>query len=358
MMSGSSFILHPSSFSRRPSSLVLLALVALGLAGCGDAKKRVVLYCAQDQEFAEQVLGEFGKRTGLKVDPKFDTEADKSVSLYVELVNEKNRPRCDVHWNNEILATIRLRRQGLLEPYQSASAEPYPASAQAADHSWHAFAARARILIVNTQLVKDADRPRSLLDLTDPRWRGRGAMAKPQFGTSATQAACLFEVLGADQARQFYRDLNANQVRIEPGNKQVAEGVGMGKYAVGIADTDDAIAEVEAGRPVTIIFPDRDRPVDDRMGTLFIPNTLAVIRGCPNPEGARRLIDYLLSPEVEVKLAETASHQIPLNPQVTVRLPKEIETPKTVKAMAVDFEKAADLWEDVQTFLRNEFARP
>src|SRR5438270_13894429 len=146
---------------------------ALFAPGCGGAKSRVVLYCAQDQEFADQVLGQFTERTGLKVDPKFDTEADKSVSLYVELVNEKARPRCDVHWNNEILSTIRLQRQGLLEPYRSPAAESFPASAQAADHSWHAFAARARVFLVNTQLVPESDRPRSLLDLGAARWQGR-----------------------------------------------------------------------------------------------------------------------------------------------------------------------------------------
>src|SRR5262249_19985445 len=151
-----------------------------------------------------------------------------------------------------------------------------------------------------------------LLDLTDARWKGRVAMAKPQFGTSATQAACLFEVLGREQAKGFYLGLRDNGVRIVPGNKQVAEGVGQGQFAVGITDTDDAIAEVAAGRPVTIVFPDRDRSQDDRMGTLFIPNTVAVIRGCPNPDGARKLVDYLLSAEVEAKLAETESHQIPL----------------------------------------------
>ena len=67
----------------------------LGIAlmvGCGGSKPRVVLYCAQDQEFAEQSLGEFTHRTGLQVAPKYDTEADKSVSLYLELLKEKNRP--------------------------------------------------------------------------------------------------------------------------------------------------------------------------------------------------------------------------------------------------------------------------
>src|SRR6266404_1234185 len=152
----------------RAAAKIFLGLSLLLACGCGaNAPNRVVLYCAQDQEFAEQVLGEFSKRTGIRVDPKYDTEADKSVSLYAELIQEKNRPRCDVHWNNEIIATIRLQRQGLLAPYESPSAAPYPASAKARDHTWHAFAARARILIVNTKLVKEAERPRSLLELTE-----------------------------------------------------------------------------------------------------------------------------------------------------------------------------------------------
>src|SRR5260370_36081727 len=112
-------------------------------------------------------------------------------------------------------------------------------------------------------------------------------MAKPNFGTSATQAACLFEVLGTEKAKQFYRGLKDNGINIVPGNKQVADGVSEGRFAVGITDTDDAIGEVSAGKPVAIIFPDRDAPKDSRMGTLFIPNTVAIIRGRPNPAGAK-----------------------------------------------------------------------
>src|SRR6476469_6254551 len=89
------------------------------LAGCSRPAPRVVLYCAQDQEFAEAVLGEFTKRHGLPVVPTFDTEAAKSVGLATQLAMEAKRPRCDVHWKNEILGTIRLQRQGVDEPYLS-----------------------------------------------------------------------------------------------------------------------------------------------------------------------------------------------------------------------------------------------
>ena len=346
----------------KSSSFWLFLLFWLVVSGCARSEKRVVLYCAQDREFAEEILHDFTKRTGLEVIPKYDIESEKSVGLALEISREKNRPRCDVHWNNEILWTIRLQREGLLEPYASPSAAPFPAFAKAKDDTWHAFAERARVLLVNTKLVPNAeDRPRSLLDLTQARWKGRVVMAKPNFGTSATQAACLFEVLGADKAKQFYLDLKANRVQIVPGNKQVADGVSAGEFAVGITDTDDAIGEVAAGKPVAIIFPDRDAPKDSRMGTLFIPNTVAIIRGSPKAgtnTGARQLVDFLLSPEVEGKLAEADSHQIPMNPQVHANLPKEFATRHTAKAMDVNFEKAAVLWDEVQEFLRNEFARP
>src|SRR5919202_1232045 len=100
---------------------VLLLIVCA--VGCAKPQPRVVLYCAQDQEFAESLLEEFTRRTGVLVAPKYDTEAAKSVGLAAELAMEAKRPRCDVHWKNEILGTIRLARQGVYEPYASPSAE-------------------------------------------------------------------------------------------------------------------------------------------------------------------------------------------------------------------------------------------
>jgi iron(III) transport system substrate-binding protein len=336
----------------------LAGLGALGLSGCGKAAPRVVLYCAQDREFALGVLESFRERTGLEVVPKFDTEKNKSVGLYTELVAEKDRPRCDVFWNNEIVSTIRLQRQGLLEGYESPSGKDYPSWAKADDHTWHAFASRARILIVNTDRAKEM--PKSLLDLADPRWKGVAVMARPQFGTTATQMACLFEVLGEGKAEDYLRRLKANDVQLAPGNKQVAEWVARGKtpsgrpVSVGVTDTDDAIDEVKAGKPVRIVFP--DRAAGGRMGTLFIPNTLCIPKGCPDPDGAKALVDYLLSAEVEKRLAEGPSAQIPLNPEVKATLPPQIETPDKLTVMRVDWARAADAWDDAQTFVTNLFA--
>jgi iron(III) transport system substrate-binding protein len=310
----------------------------------------VVVYTSLDEEFSDPIFAEFTAQTKLDVRPKFDTESTKTVGLAEAILAERGRPRCDVFWNNEILHTLRLERDGLLQAYHCPLADSYPAMYRSPQGLWYGFAARARVLIVNAKLVPAAERPESILDLTAAKWRGRCGMAKPLFGTTATQAACLFVAWGPEHAKQFYQHLQENQVKILSGNKQVAQAVGGGDLAFGITDTDDAIGEVDKGMPVVLVYPDQ-HPAG--LGTLFIPNTLAIIRGAPHPEAARRLVDYLLSPPVETGLAQGESAQIPLNSAVSVKT--RVETPRTIRAMKVDFEAAAAQWDAVARFLRDRF---
>jgi iron(III) transport system substrate-binding protein len=135
------------------------------------------------------------------------------------------------------------------------------------------------------------------------------------------------------------------------GNKQVAQAVGTGQLAFGLTDTDDALIELAQGRPVAIIYPDQR---EGELGTLFIPNTLALIKGSPNPEAAQKLVDYLLSAPVERKLAEGPSAQIPLRPGVPAS--DRVKTPGEVRAMEVDWPAAAEKWDAAAEFLAAEFA--
>lgn len=338
---------------------MLLVGVFAGCSGGGPAggvassAPRVVIYSALDREFSEPILKDYETRSKVQVDAKFDVESTKTVGLTQAILAEAQggRTRCDVFWNNEIINTLRLRDRGLLAPIAPKNAQAYPDVFKARDGTWFGFAARARILLVNTKLVPEADRPRRIEDLTDPKWKGKIGFAKPLFGTTATHAVCLFATWGADRAKTYYQALKANGIQVLSGNKQVAQAVGSGTIAVGMTDTDDAIGELDAGSPVAIIYPDRQ---PDELGTLFIPNTLAVIKDAPHARDAEALVDALLAPEVEATLARGGSAQIPLNPQVTES--PQVETPRTVHPMTINWEAAVPLWDEVMAFLASEFA--
>lgn len=335
--------------------------VIAAISGCGgtgsysDARKpadgEVVVYTSLDKGFSGPVLDAYTRAKGIRVLPKFDAESTKTVGLTNLLVSEAARPRCDLFWNNEILNTLRLKKKGLLAPFHPSNARDYPEAFRDKEGMWYGFAARARIILVNTKLVPEGDRPKSIKDLVDARWKGKFAIAKPLFGTTATHAACLFAAWGDDDARRYFKDLKANEVQVLSGNKQVAQAVGSGQVSFGMTDTDDAMEEIAAGSPVAIVYPDRE---EGGIGTLFIPNTLGVIKGGPHAAtSAEALADFLLSPEVESMLAAGPSALIPLNSKTTGTA--RVETPKTVNAMKVDFEKAADLWDKVAAFLADEF---
>ncbi len=322
------------------------------VAGCwSGSPQQVVVYTALDEEFSAPLLERFRQQTGVEPLPKYDTESTKTVGLAQAILTQGSRPQCDVFWNNEVLHTLRLHRAGLLQPLQLPEAENFPRQYRAGDGSWFGFAARARVLIVNKEKLSAEEYPRSIRDLTDPRWRGQAGMAKPLFGTTATHAACLFAHWGEEKARAFFRQVKQNQVRILAGNRHVAEEVAAGRLLWGITDTDDAHLALRAGHPVAVVFPDQE---PGGLGTLLIPNTVCVLRGAPHPEAARRLVRFLLSPEVERHLARGPSAQIPLNSQVKQR--PRLPLPEKLRTMPVDFEQAARCWEPSMQFLRELFA--
>ncbi len=331
---------------------VLLALSVL-TASCGDESEYVVVYTALDRSFSEPIFEMFTEKTGIRVRAQYDTESTKTVGLTNRIRAEKKRPRCDVFWNNEILNTLRLKQEGFLEKFVPAEAENYPDAFKDAEGYWHGFAARARVLIVNIELVKGEDFPKSVVDLADPRFRGQTGIAKPLFGTTASHVACLFATMGDEKATAFLRSLTDNKIQIHGGNKGCATAVSAGQAAFALTDTDDAIIELVAGKPVRIVYPDS---AANEMGTLFLPNTLALVKGSPNPEAAKKLIDFLLSEEVETALANGPSAQIPLRknaePNPRVKNPGELEA-----IMKVDFSRAAAAFDTARKVVEERFLR-
>lgn len=322
------------------------------IVGCstGTQTQEVIVYVALDREFSEPVLKRFEQETGIRVRAKYDIESNKTVGLANELIESAGRGRADLFWNNEVLHTLRLERAGRLAAYSSPRAAEYPESFRSPDGKWYGFAARARVLIVNTDLLPDATQhPNSIRDLIDPRWKGNCGMAKPFFGTTATQAAVIFSEWPTEEAVEFFKKA-AENAQQESGNKTVARNVSAGRYAWGLTDTDDAIIELEKGQPVAIVYPDQQ---PSSAGTLLIPNTLGILADAPNPQAAQRLVDFLLSAEIERMLCECPSAQLPLNSNNAATVSRvAIEN---MRVQQVDFAEAAKSWDDATRELSSIF---
>jgi iron(III) transport system substrate-binding protein len=305
-----------------------------------NAPRTVTVYVSTDRVFSEPVLREYEKRSGIAVNTVYDTEETKSTGLANRLIAEQARPQADVFWSNEPVRTLVLKSRGVLAPYRSSSAAGIPPALVDPEGYWTGFSARIRVIAYNTKLVKAEEAPRSIFDLADPKWRGQVAMADPRFGSTSFHVAALYAMAGDEKMDDFFRRLKANGVRIVDGNSVVRDLVARGEVKIGLTDTDDVNVAIEDGQPIAMVLPDATG-----LGVPVMPNMVSLIANGPHSEEGRRLIDYLLSPDVERQLAQSEAVQIPLH--AGVQGPKNIPAIETFKPMTLDYTKAAARVEDV-----------
>lgn len=315
-------------------------------------KNEAVIYTSLDQVFSEPILKKFERLTGIHVKAVYDTEATKTTGLVNRLIAEKDNPKADVFWNSEICRTIILKRKDILVPYFSPSAKGIPNTFKDPEGYWTGFAARARVLIYNKNLISKEEMPKSIFHFNNPKWNEKFCMAYPLFGTTATHIAALFSHIGDDQANDFLKSIKENNVQIVDGNSTARDRVVSGVYPVGFTDTDDVNVAILSGAPVDMIFPDQGQ---NEMGTLLIPNTVALIKGGPNPENSKKFIDFVLSKETELMLSEMQSAQIPLHSGLP--RPPSLPSIDSIKFMNVDYEKVADKLDTAMPICRTIFIR-
>jgi iron(III) transport system substrate-binding protein len=156
--------------------------------------------------------------------------------------------------------------------------------------------------------------------------------------------AALFTAWGEGEARAFLESLKADGVRVASSNGEVKRLVTGGEVAFGLTDTDDAQEAVRDGAPVEVVFPDQEG-----MGTLVMPPAVVLMRGGPHPEAGRKLIDYLLSADVERRMAEAAAH-MPL--RAGVPTPSGVKRVGDIRAMSIDYARVGVEMERIQPWLR------
>ena len=327
-------------------SAVLAVFTGVALTACRgsdpdpQAPRTVTVYVSTDRVFSEPVLRAYERQSGVTVNAVYDTEETKSTGLANRLIAEQARPQADVFWSNEPVRTLVLKSRQAIAPYRSPNAEGIPTALVDADGYWTGFSARIRVIAYNTTLVTSADAPTSVFDLADPRWRGQVAIADPRFGSTSFHVAALYAAAGDERMDAFFRQLKVNDVKIVDGNSVVRDLVARGEVKVGLTDTDDVNVAIEDGQPIAMVLPDAAG-----LGVPVMPNMVSLVANAPHVEEGRRLIDYLLSRDVEAQLARSAAVQIPLHAGVPG--PRNIPAIETFTPMTLDFTKAAQRVEDV-----------
>lgn len=260
--------------------LVLFTAVLL-LLPWGAAAAEVVLYSSNPSELLDLVSKGFQAKTGIKVSiVRMGTgEAMKRIAA------EKNKPLADVFWSGDVAVLENAKEN--FQPYRSPEAKGLPAGYVEKEGRWTASNAHVMIIMTNKSQVKEQEMPKTWKDLFNPKWKGKVVMANPEkSGSAYAQVYGLYKLYGWDGLKQLI-----NNTKVLDSSSLIYKGVAAGEYPLGITMEYAAHRYIVGGdKNVGIIYP--------ADGAFVAPEAAGVVMNCPNPEEAKKFIDYLLSKPV------------------------------------------------------------
>ena len=277
--------------------LGLASALALAAGGCGfgtgSGETDLVVYSGRSEALVKPILDDFAEETKLNVSVRF---AD-TTELAGTVLEEGDRPRADVFIGQDAGALARLGEEGRLAPYSAARVRR---EFRSDDGTWTGLSARARVLIANTEALPEAERPKSVFELVEPRWKGK--VASPN-ATNASWLGFVSEMRikeGDAVTRRWLRGMKRNGLAVLGSHTDVRNAVGSGEFELGLVNHYYVELEKREGSPVEAVYTDQ-APGD--FGVVINAASGGILKGTKHPREAKRLMDYLLQPEVQREFA-------------------------------------------------------
>jgi iron(III) transport system substrate-binding protein len=259
--------------------------------------------CLFDPDKLEVIFQTFKSQYGVDV-----TCLDMSSGEALERIRaEKDNPQGDVLFGTTNLSHVNLAADGLSEPYKGVGWNQLPDGAiKDPDGYWTGFYYGVIGFGCSPERLEEigAECPTSWADLIDPAYKGEIVIASPAAsGTSYTVLSGLIQLLGEEQAFEWYHQFDANVAQYTESGSAPARMAASGEFAIGISFAHDIQVQQDGGLPVTINFPEE--------GTPFEIGGISIIKGTKNLAAAQAWVDYVFSPAFQ-RYHNDVAHRIPV----------------------------------------------
>ncbi len=215
-----------------------------------------------------------------------------SNELWSRVQAEAPNFKADIIWGFLNAHAMVGTQRGWFIPYKSPVWTDIPAKFQDPDGFWHGYNYWFSAMVVNTKLLKEKNlpKPKSWKDLANPVYKGEIVMPNPgTSGTAFLSVSAMMQIFGEDEAWKILDKIDDNVGQYTKSGSAPAQLVAQGEYAVGLSWDQAIYGRVAKGFPIEGIIPTE--------GTAFDLESVAILKGSKNIEGAKKLIDWLGSKE-------------------------------------------------------------
>lgn len=313
-------------------ALLLAGTFALTAAGCSDDKsnsknQEVTIYAGLMEDFMVKGIQEFEKESGIKV----NAVRMSSGEIMGRLKAEKNNPKASVWWGGPADGFIQAKEEGLLQKYVSPSAKEIPDKFKDSEGYWTGIYVGYLGFASNQKLLTERGIPvpQSWDDLLDPRLQGQVVSANPgSSGTAYTTLATVIQLMGEEKGMEYMIALDKQIKNYTKSGTAPARMAGQGETIVGLTFLHDAIKYREEGMKDLVLSVPKE-------GTGYEIGAIALLKGAPNEEAAKKFIDWAMSKKGQELGQTVGSYQFLTNPNATP--PKQAEELKDTVLINYDF---------------------
>lgn len=310
----------------------------------GDAT--LTVYSGRGEELVGELLADFEEESGIDLEVRYGDSAE----LAAQILEEGDNSPADVFFAQDAGSLGAVEAAGALGPLPEDILGLVPAEYRSTTGGWIGTSGRARVAVYNTEALTEAEMPASILDFTDPEWKGKLGWA-PTNGSFQSFVTALRLTEGEDGARAWLEGIKANEAEIYEGNSPIVQAVIDGEIEVGFVNHYYLLG---------ILADDPDAPAANHFfaggdpGSLVNVAGAGVVQGSDEEAAALDFIRFLLSEPAQSFFAgpaEDDGFEYPLiaglpSPEGTPAI-ADIEQPDVDLAGLADLEATLKLLEEV-----------
>ncbi|MBE1546815.1 iron(III) transport system substrate-binding protein [Mycobacterium sp. OAS707] len=322
----------------RIAALLSVLAVVLGATACSGSedKNELLIYNAQHESLTKEWIDAFTKETGIKVSYRQGGDTE----LGNQLIAEGDASPADVFLTENSPAMAAVERAGLFADLDGETFKQVPPQFRPASGKWTGVAARTTVFVYNTAKLKRGQLPKSLLDLEQPKWKGRWG-APPAKADFQAIVAALLQLRGEPATAQWLAAMKANAV-IYNDNIATLKAVNAGEVDGGVIYhyywfRDQAETKEMSGNTALYYFRNQDP------GAFVSISGAGVLKSSKRQKEAQQFIRFITGKTGQEVLQKGDSFEYPVaadvrpNPALTplVKLGAPLVDPSTLDAQKV-----------------------
>lgn len=271
-------------------TLIALACIMVPLemaAVAQSARGPLVIYCGRSKSLVQPLIQKFEEQTGVRTEVRYAGSTD----LATLMLEEGQRTPADVFFSQDPGALGAVAEGGLLMKLPQDALEAVNEPFRDAEGRWVGSSGRARVIARSTERVSASESPRSVFELTDPKWKGRVGWAPPNASFQLFITAMRHEY-GDEKTHRWLEEMKANGVRDYPKNRPVIQAIADGEIDLGLVNHYYLFGfKKDRGDDFPVA---NEYPVDDIGGMMSVAG-VGVTNTTNNRRAAEQFIEFLLS---------------------------------------------------------------